>query len=204
MSSSIPGLVLCYHGCDRSIAEKVLTGKDTLSLSTNPYDWLGHGIYFWENSYFRALDYAETIKRHPERVKNPIKNPAVIGAVIDLGNCLNLLDSEYIRLVKQGHELLVKTLENTDVPIPVNERQEDGVPMLRHLDCAVIEAVHFSRREEQEIEFDTVRAMFTEGKKLYDGAGFQEKNHIQICVRNPNCIKGYFRVPDPVKGYSIP
>jgi len=24
------------------------------------------------------------------------------------------------------------------------------------------------------------------------GAGFKEKNHIQICVRNRNCIKGYF------------
>ena len=23
-------------------------------------------------------------------------------------------------------------------------------------------------------------------------AGFAEKNHIQICVCNPNCIKGYF------------
>ena len=22
-------------------------------------------------------------------------------------------------------------------------------------------------------------------------AGFKEKNHIQICVRNPNCIKGF-------------
>ncbi len=24
-------------------------------------------------------------------------------------------------------------------------------------------------------------------------AGFYTKNHIQLCVRNPDCIKGYFR-----------
>ena len=29
-------------------------------------------------------------------------------------------------------------------------------------------------------------------KCLYDGAGFLDKTHIQICIRNPNCIKGYF------------
>ena len=34
--------------------------------------------------------------------------------------------------------------------------------------------------------------MFFEGKDLYENAGFKEKNHIQIALRNPNCIKGYF------------
>lgn len=33
---------------------------------------------------------------------------------------------------------------------------------------------------------------FCEGQELYPNAGFREKNHIQICVCNPNCIKGYF------------
>ncbi|OQX80647.1 MAG: hypothetical protein B6D64_02915 [Bacteroidetes bacterium 4484_276] len=28
--------------------------------------------------------------------------------------------------------------------------------------------------------------------ELYPNAGFKEKNHIQIAIRNPNCIKGYF------------
>lgn len=30
---------------------------------------------------------------------------------------------------------------------------------------------------------------------IYDGAGFQERTHIQICVRNLSRIKGVFRVP---------
>lgn len=42
---------------------------------------------------------------------------------------------------------------------------------------------------------DSVRGVFTEGKPIYPGAGFDEKTHIQIVVRNQDCIKGVFRVP---------
>ena len=71
-------LVIGFHGCDQSVVEAVIAGKTELLASTNDYDWLGNGIYFWE------------------------------------------------------------------------------------------------------------------GQELYPNAGFREKNHIQICVCNPNCIKGYF------------
>ena len=36
------------------------------------------------------------------------------------------------------------------------------------------------------------RTVFLEGLDLYPGAGFKAENHIQVCVRNPNCVKGYF------------
>jgi hypothetical protein len=39
---------------------------------------------------------------------------------------------------------------------------------------------------------NSVRGVFFEGTDLYDNAGFKSNNHIQIAVRNPNCIKGYF------------
>jgi len=29
------------------------------------YDWLGHGMYFWENNYARALQWAEDKKADP-------------------------------------------------------------------------------------------------------------------------------------------
>jgi hypothetical protein len=43
--------------------------------------------------------------------------------------------------------------------------------------------------------FDTVKGIFQEGAPIYQEAGFREKTHIQICVRDPECIKGVFRVP---------
>lgn len=70
----------------------------------------------------------------------------------------------------------------------------------RELDCAVIRWAHEIARENDEY-FDTVRAAFLEGEKLYSNAGFRMQNHIQISVLNPNCIKGVFlprnKIPFP-------
>jgi hypothetical protein len=49
------------------------------------------------------------------------------------------------------------------------------------------------REAEGELPFDTVRAAFIEGPPLYENAGFHEQTHIQICVRGPQQIMGYFR-----------
>ena len=64
---------------------------------------------------------------------------------------------------------------------------------MRALDCAVINYLHFAREAEGDPAFDTVRAAFIEGAPLYEGAGFYERTHIQICVRRPEQILGYFR-----------
>ena len=55
-----------------------------------------------------------------------------------------------------------------------------------------IEFIHQHRKKNRLPEFDSVRGVFFEGKELYPNAGFKEKNHIQIAIRNLNCIKGYF------------
>lgn len=93
--------VLGYHGCDHSIVNEILTGKSTLSSSRNDYDWLGNGIYFWEDSYQRAFQWARGSKR--------VSHPAVIGAVINLGHCLNLLDVEHL---DDGENRLSDTLSS--------------------------------------------------------------------------------------------
>ena len=64
---------------------------------------------------------------------------------------------------------------------------------MRFLDCAVINSVHVMREDEDEPAFDTVRAAFIEGPPLYEDAGFHLETHVQICVRNPQQIIGYFR-----------
>ena len=40
-----------------------------------------------------------------------------------------------------------------------------------------------------------------EGRELYPGSGFRDRNNIQICVRSLRCIKGYFRpLPENASG----
>lgn len=192
MYKTLPHFVLGFHGCDRDVAEKILHGeKEHLKHSQNDYDWLGNGIYFWENNPERALQYAHQLKKHPVRGKAIIKHVAVIGAIINLGNCLNLLESESLQTLKASYNILVQSHKLSGVPLPLNSRplSEEEDVLIRRLDCAVVETTHAYVGQDV---FDTVRGVFWEGKELYPNAGFREKNHIQICVRNLKCIKGYF------------
>ena len=81
---------------------------------------------------------------------------------------------------------------------------ENGDLLKRFLDCAVIETIHQFNKEKNKPQFDSVRGVFFEGRDLYENAGFKEKNHIQIAIRNPNCIKGYFIPRDLDSKYARP
>lgn len=183
-----------FHGCDETVRDKVVSRMgELLKPSENDYDWLGHGIYFWENNYERALQYANNIKKNPGRSKQQISKPSVLGAVIDLGHCLDFLDSEYLELLKVGYDFLRESTKKLKLPIPENKPVgKAGDLLLRHLDCAVIQVVHQINEVLKKPAFDSVRGVFFEGEDLYPNAGFKEKNHIQIAVRNINCIKGFF------------
>mgnify|MGYP001765244939 CR=1 FL=1 len=197
MYSFLPSLILGFHGCDRDVAETVLAGKEPLTPSQNDYDWLGHGIYCWEQNPRRALQYAKLIKNHPERGRTRINKPYVLGVVVQPGYCLNLLEASSLELLKGSYRLLKETATGSGIGMPRNipiGKEKDL--LIRKLDCAVIEALHQYNIEKNISGFDTVRGVFLEGRDLYPNAGFKRKNHIQICVRNPNCIKGYFRVRD--------
>jgi hypothetical protein len=41
-------------------------------------------------------------------------------------------------------------------------------------------------------EYDSVIGYFAEGESIYEGGELRHQNHLQICVRNPSCILGYF------------
>lgn len=166
-----------------------------LRWSQNRYDWLGHGVYFWENNPERALDFARECCSTPRKGKRPISAPFVVGAVIDPGNCLNLMEARSLRVVRQAFDYLAEISESANVPLPMNKSTDQSKDLLqRYLDCAVIETVHKLRTGHP---YDSARGVFTEGAALYPTAGFHQKTHIQICVRNLACIRGYFRLlPD--------
>ena len=188
MHALATSFILGYHGCDASVAERLLSGKP-FRQSTNDYDWLGHGVYFWEVNPRRGLEFARELAKS-ERGKK-IKVPAVVGAVIDLGLCLDLTTSAGITQVRTAHRELDKIAKAAGVDLPKNSEDQ-----LRHnLDCAVIQALHGIRDASGEPSVDTVKGVFLEGKRVYRTAGFYEKTHVQVCVRNLNCIKGVFRVP---------
>lgn len=190
----LPGFILGFHGTKKEIAEKVLAGEANLWKSANEYDWLGSGIYFWESSPSRAYQFAlEAFARNDPPYAGEV---GVVGAIIDPGKCLNLLEASAIAQVKQAYGVLAARFPDGGMP-----RNEGGDDLLkRYLDCAVIQALHEIRGEASAAgqasslaPYQTVRAAFREGNALYPDAGFHEKTHIQIAVRDLSCIKGYFR-----------
>lgn len=195
MYSNLPNLVLAFHGCDEETYKKVLYKHEPLLPSINSYDWLGNGIYFWENSFPRAQEWAiayceRNHKKHPNGGK---KKPAVIGAVIALGHCLNLADYGNSEVLKNGYEILSYELALLGKELPVNRNVRDNSDLLlRELDCAVIQRIHQYNRETHKKSYDSVRGVFVEGDPVYPEAGIREKSHVQLCIVNPNCIKGYF------------
>ena len=191
MYSIRSGLVIAFHGCDQSVAQRVINGETMLKSSSNKYDWLGPGAYFWENSPSRAFEFAEYLQQNPQISQGKIIKPAVIGAVIHLGFCLDLLDYGNLQLLKEGYNTLLAYNKISDLPQNKEVKGFEGL-LLRDLDCAVIETLHALRDIYSQPPFDSIRGVFSEGEELYPNAGFREKDHIQICVRNPNCIKGFF------------
>ncbi len=188
MYPSRPGLLTGFHGCEKSVRDSIVSGASMLKASKNGYDWLGGGFYFWENNYERALEFAQ----NPPG-KRKYKIPSVLGAIIDLEYCLDLLDTKYLRFVKDSYVNIVLSASKNEQEIPQNKSvRGSSDKLIRELDCAVIENVHSMQRQIHLRPFDSVRGVFVEGDELYPGAGFHDKNHIQICIRNPNCIKGFF------------
>jgi hypothetical protein len=195
------GFVLGYHGCDAATAEAILAG-DPMHLSAKAYDWLGPGAYFWEGDVDRAREWAEQ-----RAAAGAYGEPAVIGAVIEMGNCLDLTIRSHLELLGAAYQSLKSGFTRAGKPLPENrEAARDGRDdkPLRFLDCAVINHLHGNidkvareqraRGEVPTMEpFDTVRGLFLEGETLYDGGGFYTHTHAQIAVRSLTSIRGFFR-----------
>lgn len=196
MSRSPSAFVLGYHGCDARFAERVFQGKEHLRASTNDYDWLGEGIYFWEGDPTRAVEWAQ------EKVaRGKLDKAAVVGAIIDLGECLDLCNREGVKLLEAAFRSYARLREAEGLPLPDNRnlRGDTGPDkLIRELDCAVVQHLHEMIDGAQTSQggkpfFDSVKCAFLEGEEVYPGAAFKTKSHTQIAVRNPVCIVGYFR-----------
>ena len=199
------GLIIGFHGCDKKVRDGIVSGSLSFNSSYNDYDWLGSGMYFWENNQQRAIQFATDLKGKIRAGKELITSPAVLGAIIDFGFCLDLLDAEYIKMVKDSYDILERSIKDRGLKLPENRSLNDSTDLLiRRLDCAVIETLHEERKINNLRRFDTVRGVFVEGQTLYPNAGFNEKNHIQICVRNPNCIKGFFLPREENNQFIVP
>jgi len=186
-------LIVGYHGCDRSVLEDALLQDQPLQPSDNRYDWLGRGVYFWEHGPRRAREFAEWKKSRGE-----IEEPAVLGAYIHLGRCFDLTDTHATQQLEPYFTLLEMTMKAKGERVPVNRKAGEGDLdlVLRDRDCAVLNfCMDELDRNHGGVYHQSVRGVFVEGKPAFPGAGIRTKTHVQIAVRDPECVIGYFKPP---------
>lgn len=183
--------VFAFHGCDRRLRDEVHTGKKKLTASLNTYDWLGTGIYFRELGPMRALEWA---MQQSKRKGSKIKDPAVLDAIIQLDNCFDLLDIGHTRLLAHSAGSLIQRLVDQGLHLPANPSSgtSDFDWLRRDRDCFVLDNVLPTIEADQGAAYLSVRGAFQEGEQAFDGAGIKLKSHIQIAVRDPRAIIGYF------------
>lgn len=190
MSRLAASFGLGYHGCENKVAARAVRGEIDLLQSDRNYDWLGPGAYFWESDPRRAFEWA---------VSRGHIRPRVIGAVIDLRNCLDLVSRQDMTVLADAYRSFLQSQTESGLPIPQNRSlsgRSDSDKLLRFLDCAVIRHLHDIMARKSQEPFDTVRGMFMEGGELYPGSAFRQQSHVRLAVSNPACILGIF-LPRP-------
>lgn len=169
-------IVLGYHGCEPAFADALVRGEvsvDAWQASENPHDWLGHGIYFWEFA--------------PERAWAWSRKGSVVGAVIQLGLCLDFTNTKCTELLAQNYESIRKRYQRRRKKLPANRGKR------RDLDCLIVNTLVAQAEADAGIRYQTVRGPFLEGEPAYPGSGIMRESHIQIAVRDKTCILGVFR-----------
>lgn len=179
-----------YHGCSREVKELLLADKTQFKGSGNQWDWLGDGVYFWENDYVRAERWASEHHQHLG---------SVLGARISLSSCFDLANSVAREFLPQAYEDMAILYQASARRLPKNVNPQDYTGeendlVLRYLDRAVMHHLFNTLlpQAQPEVKYGTVRAPFQEGGELYPGSRFFERDHIQICVRDLDCIVELF------------
>jgi hypothetical protein len=142
-------------------------------------------MYFWEYAPKQAWWWTKDLRKNAK--------PAVIGAMIRLGNCLDLLDPDDVRSLKSIHDDMIDSLRKTGDEIPQNVRDK------RSLDSAVLNWV-YAQSDATDRPIETSRGVFVptdRAKRAWRGSWIYEEAHIQICVRKPENILALWHVrPD--------
>jgi hypothetical protein len=172
-------VVIGYHGTREETAIRIVNHQSTFRPSKNDHDWLGHGIYFWEHAPQQAWKWARRHYAESSKI-------AVLGSLIRLGTCFDLLDPENSKALKSLHENMKRELARAGEQVPKNVRAN------KYLDCATLEYA-YAALESESIEVQTCRGAYVptgSGDRLWSSSWLSKDAHIQLCVRDPACIIG--------------
>jgi len=164
-------LVFGYHGTSLAAAQSIQANG--FELSRQPYDWLGDGVYFFQDAPNRAWNWA--IQRFPE-------SPAVVVSQIRLENCVDLLDVDWVDALNIIHNNLRQRFLQEGRKLP---KQKAGA---HNLDREVFNLlVQVAARQGTLLK--VIRGVFQEGVPVYPESALFNLSHVQIAVRDTLLIE---------------
>ena len=161
-----PGPVTGFHGTSTEPAARIL--REGFRPSDNDYDWLGEGVYLFQDAPARARLWGE------QRTGGPV---AVIRAEIELTDCIDLLDIRWHERLQEAYREYAQAMHDTGQELP---RQTPGA---HRLDAAVIDYL-VDVMDEEGVIVRSVRSAFVEGEPLFPGSALHTLSHVQIAVRD--------------------
>jgi hypothetical protein len=170
----LPRTVIGYHACRRDFALDLVRGRQALEdwrWSENDYDWLGAGIFFWEDAPGRAWPWTARFG----------DQGAVVAVAIRLGRCFDLADPNYAALLRPAYEGIKALYDELGLQLPKNEGRDWK---RRRLDCLVLDRL----MEAEAGQFQTVRCPFEEGEEAFPGSMLRTQTHIKLAVREVRCF----------------
>jgi hypothetical protein len=155
-----------FHGTSTEAAQRILSTG--FKVSRNEYDWLGDGAYFFQDAPARALEWAQ--QRFGAEA-------AVVGAEIDLGGCVDLLDIPWEHVIEGTYQRYLERFGESGRPLP---RQSEGA---HRLDRHVMNYLAGWLMQDG-FKVRSMRAAFAEGKPMFPGSALLSRAHVQIAVRD--------------------
>ena len=160
-----------YHGTNRINGNMILSTKK-FNLSGGFKDWLGRGVYFFEDDKHQSYMFAK-FKIRGNVLKH--EDICVIKALLECeeGRCLNLLCDDDREFLSKYAAKLAKKIES--------KKQEIG--NWHHKEGFVLDFLHKSGSC-----YDLIKAAYQVPGKKVDEVLEYVPVHIQVCVKNVECI----------------
>lgn len=184
-----PRRLIGFHGCSLDFARKITDPEvdiEEWNRSDKAWDWLGDGVYFWEQAPLRAWEWAVAMSGRTGT------SPAVVGAPIAPRTLVDLGDTEFADRLVTAYEIVKSAFAERGKPIPENRpfraNLDDPDRKFRALDRLVIEEL-VGGPSRNGVIIEAVRAPFQEGEEAYPGAAIYLRSHVQIAVRDLSCIR---------------
>lgn len=186
--------VRAYHGTTLNAALQIADRATPFKLSQNGKDWLGRGIYFYEEDLTRAVKWAYG---RVEQLKDTgqTEAPAVIVADLDLTACLDLCSVRWANsLANLANSLQVGSSQAVPMQhgprlqtaagqwITIADREFPiGTACDNHADALLVDALYQQLLDKGE-PVTAKRGAFQCGRQLYTNSYFFDETHVQIAV----------------------